>query len=896
MGTFKKYIFFVITAVVLLWIPQSSFAISDLTFEERNTDITVQIGEHTLVSPFGYGQPAANYPTFADIDADGDFDLFVGTGDGTIIYYKNEGGPRIPNFVISDRKFLGIDRSQFIMFPTFADTDDDGDLDLYFGEWGNKLSFYKNRGNSLSADFVYAQGAETAVDVKNFASPDLIDIDADGDKDLFVGNFEGKVFFYENTGNPKNAQFILTDSNYNDIDFNEAAVPKFADIDADGDFDMFIGSDNGKVAYFKNKGGNHTPSFELVNDSFLAVEKSYVYPAFVDIDADADLDIFLGNNLGEMHFYRNTGTITDPSYVEVTEEYFHLDVGSHSNISFADLDDDSDLDLFMLNGEGGFHFFENTNTTVSPRFELKNTNFLEVEKGSSVFKFVDIDSDNDLDLVMGYMGMLGGERGGKVDLYKNIGSTRTPKFLLVEDFFGNIDLGSSSAPELYDYDKDDDLDLFVGSENGMIYYYKNSGDKKVPKFEFESNQFENINVEAFARPVFTDLDNDGDADLLVGNKHGRVYFIENVKGNVGKNFLKIGELTDDLGTYTSIFPLDSNNDGKMDFFVGSTNGNIHHFVQTSKNLFSPENVTKLDAKVTDQGVMTISWKPSLNSENDLKEYRLYQKTGNEQFSGSTNVGKQTSVIIVQPNRYLTYGFKVTAVDESGLQNDGIEISVKFKSQDSYEDYTVTKMEKQVEIVSDAQSEFCAGFPDVVRKEVGVTMCDAVDFVKSAGIFTGTLEGKLELDRPINRGEVTKVLVEAFDLALETPIENQFLDVKTSDWFSTYVQTAKANNIVEGYADGTFKPGQTINKVELLKVVLEMADTDFSTVDIGSSLFSDIEANAENEWFLKYTNYAHNKGLVDTVGNVLEPEAPMSRKDVIQLLYRMKQKELAFQDN
>ncbi|MDP4007915.1 MAG: FG-GAP-like repeat-containing protein [Candidatus Peregrinibacteria bacterium] len=894
MGTYKKYLCYIgVISVLIAAIPMTVFAVRDLTFEERNTDIQVKIDEHILESPFGYGQPEATYPTFADLDNDGDMDLFVGTGEGTIIYYQNDGGSRIPNFTLTDRTFLGIDKSQFIMFPTFADTDSDGDLDMYFGEWGNKLSYYKNRGNAEVSDLVFAQGAEATVDVKNFAAPAFVDIDADNDLDLFVGNFDGKISFYENTGSPKVAQYILTSNNYKGLEFNEVAVPRFEDIDSDGDFDLFIGSDNGKIAYYKNTGGPHTPEFELVDAGYFSIEESYIYPAFVDIDGDKDLDLFLGNNLGAMYFYRNEGTIQSPNFKKVTDEYFHLDTGTHSNIDFADLDDDSDVDLFMNNGTGGFYFYENTNTTADPQFELKDKSFINTKEGASQFRFIDIDGDKDLDLVVGYLGLLNSDNGGKLDLYKNIGSVRTPKFLIEEDFFKNIDVGTASAPELYDYDEDGDLDLFVGTDLGTIYFYENTGTKKEANFTFKSNKFEDINVDSHARPRFMDLDRDGDADLLVGNKHGRVFYIENVTGNVGRNFLEVGEITDDLGNYTSIAPLDSNNDGQMDFFVGSANGNIQHFIQTSKNIYPPENVTNLDATINEHGIMTVSWQPSSNSENDLKEYRVYQVTGNGAYTGSTGVGKLTSITLVQPNKYLSYKFKITAVDDSGLQNDGIEIKVSFPNE-SYEGYVVSKIEKQVQLEANVITEYCAGFPDVKKTDVESSVCDAIGFVKNAGIFSGTAEGKLELDRPINRAEVTKVLSEAFDFTLEVPIDGEFSDVDITQWYAPYIQTAKINGIVEGYADGTFKPEQTINKVELLKVVLEMAETDFSTVDIGQSLYDDIEATAENEWFIKYTNFAHTKELIEVSENSLNPNEAMSRKDVIQLLYRMKETDLAFQ--
>ncbi len=874
-------------------IPGNAEAVRDLTFEAKNTEIPVTINGELLQSPWGYGQPAANYPTFADVDSDGDKDLFIGTGDATIIFYRNEGGKRIPNFVLEDRTFLGIDRGQYIMFPTFADTDSDGDLDMYFGEWGESLNYYKNRGNGANFEYVFATGSEAVVDVKNFPAPEFVDIDGDSDLDMFVGNFEGHVFFYENAGDPENPQFVLTSNQYNEMDFNEVAVPRFADIDGDSDLDMFVGSDNGKIAYYKNVGTSRVAEYELINDSFIAVQESQIYPAFVDIDDDSDLDLFIGNNLGEMYYFKNEGSASSPNFIKITDEYFHLDVGTHSDVNFADIDDDTDSDMFVLNGEGQLHYFKNTGSDSGPRYELQNEFLMEFGTHSHTFALKDLDNDNDMDIVVGYFDKENGEAGGGIDLYKNIGSIRTPRFMLVDNFFSGIDVGEASTPELHDYDLDGDNDLFIGNDSGTIHFYRNTGTPDNATFTFETDNFEEMSVESHSHIRFGDMDSDGDSDALLGNEHGRVFYFENVVGNVGKNFVNAGEIIEDLGSYTTITPFDADNDSRMDLFIGSEDGNVHYFNQTSTSLYPPENVTNLTAVIDKNNIMTISWNPSLNSEGDLKEYRIYERTGNGRFIGSTNLQKATSYTVINPNRYLTYGFKVTATDIHGLQNDGVEIEVKFSGANN-ENYMVREVSHDEGPMETSElSSVCAGFSDVRIESVSASTCDAIDFVKNAGIFTGTAEGKLELERPINRAETTKVLIEAFDFDILQPYENEFLDVQTSEWYAPYIRTAKEHGIVEGYADRTFKPGQTINKVELLKVVLEMADVDFSTTDIGLSLYDDIEATEETEWFLQYTNFAHANGLIDTVGNVLAPGEAMTRSDVIQLLYRLKQKGLAF---
>lgn len=879
-----------LTLATTLAFPATGFAIEDLEFESRNTDIPVFVDDHRLQDPFGYGQPAANYPTFTDIDNDGDLDLFIGSGDGTILFYRNNGGARIPDFVLEDRTYLGIDRSQYILFPTFADTDGDGDMDLYFGEWSGHINYYKNRGSEENADLVSASGSESSIDVKNFAAPDFVDIDNDGDLDLFVGSFEGKLLYYENIPKGNDPQFLLTDSTYLNIDVREAAVPRFIDIDGDEDLDLFLGSDNGKLAYYKNNGSPRVPEFSLVDESFIAVDESYVYPAFGDIDDDGDLDIFLGNSLGNMYYFENTGSATNPNFEMVTDEYFYLDVGDNGYVDFEDIDDDGDEDLFMLNDEGQLYHFENTGSAASPKYELQTRNFADLGAHAYAFKLADLDKDNDTDIVVGHYDKTNRSEGGHLTYLKNIGSVRTPKFLAQQGFFEDIDVGEASTPELFDYENDGDLDLFIGAEDGSVHFYRNTGTKFEPNFAFESNSFEGIHGASHSQIHFTDIDSDGDGDAILGNKHGRVVFFENVKENIGRNFLEIGELTDDLGFNTVVTALDIDYDSKMDLFVTSIDGNLHHFKQISTNLFPPEDVTNLNVEVDHQDIMTVSWNPSLNSEGDLHEYRFYQRRENEKFTGSKGVGKTTSVTIVDFNKFYTYGFKVTAKDNSGLESQGVEVEISFED----DDYTVREIVQKQVVPPATISEYCAGFPDVRKEEFSVSECEAVEFVKDEQIFEGNDDGTLAPERPINRAEVTKVLIEAFEFDLEDVDGNAFTDVPKEQWFAPYVVTAREHGIVEGYPDRSFRPGQTINKVELLKIVLETAEVDFSMVDIGSSLFSDIEATEDTEWFLQYTNFAHENGLLDVVGNVLEPNEPMTRLDVMTLLHRLRERGLAFQ--
>lgn len=187
---------------------------------------------------------------------------------------------------------------------------------------------------------------------------------------------------------------------------------------------------------------------------------------------------------------------------------------------------------------------------------------------------------------------------------------------------------------------------------------------------------------------------------------------------------------------------------------------------------------------------------------------------------------------------------------------------------------------------DPETYLCGDFPDAVYADVTPEECAAIEYVQTAGIFTGTDAGMIELDRPINRAEVTKVMIEAFDVSLlgDFSVVTPFPDVADDEWYSAYVYTARHNEIVGGYPDGTFLPAATINRVELLRIFLESAGVDYSAFQDTESYYKDVTLTAETAWYMPYANYAFYYTLLDNDGN-LYPSASMTRLDVIKLLYR-----------
>jgi hypothetical protein len=134
-------------------------------------------------------------PALGDIDADGDLDLFIGESSGDLNFYRNDGGPDAPRFVLVSDKYLDIDAGRRSV-PSLTDIDADGDLDLVLGSESEGLMLYRNNGTAEAAEFVADDLLSVAV--HPFAAPTFADIDADGDVDLFVGGIAGGLLFFEN--------------------------------------------------------------------------------------------------------------------------------------------------------------------------------------------------------------------------------------------------------------------------------------------------------------------------------------------------------------------------------------------------------------------------------------------------------------------------------------------------------------------------------------------------------------------------------------------------------------------------------------------------------------------------------------------------------------------------
>lgn len=363
-----------------------------------STDVPIAL----TIFPCGY---------FLDVNNDNKRDLIVSpnaanvsVNTSSIWFYQNMGADNAPVF---DRKKRNLFQEDMIEVgegadPVFFDYNQDGLTDLLVSNYHAQkdtcpksnsygVRAYRNIGTpgAPSFDLDQTDFASLSTHLPNITAKHLTfgDLDNDGDPDMMVGDFDGKLHYFTNTagaGNPCN--FSFTNPNYADvnnipIDIGSYATPQFADLDRDGDLDLLIGERAGNINLYSNIGTSSAPSYTLTTQNLGGVDTykpcctGYSVPFLFDsagsyrLIVGSEASRINGLSTGWIWYYKNIDGNLGGNFTLADSMYMNIWEGLRMAVHGKDINNDGRMDLAIGNYSGGLAIYLG-DTSLVPVEEL----------------------------------------------------------------------------------------------------------------------------------------------------------------------------------------------------------------------------------------------------------------------------------------------------------------------------------------------------------------------------------------------------------------------------------------------------------------------------------------------------------------------------------------------
>ncbi len=388
----------------------------------------------------------------------------------------------------------------------------------------------------------------------------------------------------------------------NDSVFNPSGVfvqnfsaPQFADLNGDGFVDLLLGNGSSNpVDYFRNHGSMLPPNFSRDTSVLASIYAGGMagtnsdYPVVCDLNGDRIYDLVIGGFNGLL-LYMNIGDSSAPQWHRVDSVFAQVNtlIGTDAKPAFADLDGDGDLDMLVGIGESLFGGptpgitlgFRNIGSPSSPQFVQDSTLVIGIpDIGLNSYPTLkDLDGDGDFDLLLG-------RDLATLMYFRNTGTPTVPAWTQNSTTFSGVEATTYwKDPTFSDLDRDGDLDLVYGTSDGTLFVYENTGSPTSPQFVYNPAYFGLVRISGNASTVsLGDFDNDGDMDMISGDWLGRFQYFRNDGSPLRPSFTKATApfSTLDAGSYSSPVFVDIDGDGDLDIVSGALDGMVYCYIDT----------------------------------------------------------------------------------------------------------------------------------------------------------------------------------------------------------------------------------------------------------------------------------------------------------------------------